>query len=88
MPRPNGSQRPQGPGRKGAAGSNPRFNATVAAAELEALGKRAAAALALPPALARLPWLEELRLAQSLVPLDGGVPDAWLAPGAFPRLRR
>lgn len=50
--------------------------------------RQQAAPLALPPDLARLRCLRELRLAQPLAPLKDGVPAAWVAPGAFPRLQR
>lgn len=38
------------------------------------------------PELARLRWLE--RMEQSLPALRDGIPAAWGAPGAFPRLRQ
>ncbi|KAI3427363.1 hypothetical protein D9Q98_010279 [Chlorella vulgaris] len=50
--------------------------------------RQQAAPLALPPDLARLRCLRELRLAQPLAPLKDGVPAAWVAAGAFPRLQR
>lgn len=45
-------------------------------------------ALRLPPELAQLEHLEELELVQHLVPWEGGIPAQWLAPGAFPALKR
>lgn len=42
----------------------------------------------LPPQLAKLKRLEELELVQHFAPFQGGLPPEWLAPGAFPRLKR
>lgn len=47
-----------------------------------------AAAVKLPARLAQLRHLEELELVQYFAPVEGGVPPEWLAPGAFPHLRR
>jgi hypothetical protein len=39
------------------------------------------------PELALLPRLESLRVLLYTGQLTGGIPDEWVAPGAFPRLK-
>ena len=46
------------------------------------------AGAALLPELAQLQWLEELQLQSYHGRLTGGIPAEWLAPGAFPRLKK
>ncbi len=41
-----------------------------------------------PSELAQLEYLEELELVQHMAAWEGGLPPEWLAPGAFPRLKR
>ena len=40
------------------------------------------------PGMAQLQWLESLEFELSTCDVRGGIPAAWVAPGAFPRLQR